>query len=227
MIKLRLSCSALDKEIEPHYNGYVTERSLRNMIGGSMYYTLAELALITGYSTRSLRSFYRQGLLGGAVAAGKYSFSEEDVELFMAQPFIKAGLETKFRMQVQYFLDEEHREHPVSCLIHDEPDRAPQKYQERMGRYLSALRTMNQAFVDIRRQAYITGAVYQLVCADCGEETRFLEGPVLLQLKREGGREAERTGYCTFREQRKRAEREKGADRGYRDGDIKIWISVF
>ena len=44
------------------------------------------------------------------------------------------------------------------------------KFKERMERYLSALRTVNQAFFDMRRQAYITGAVYHFVCADCGEE---------------------------------------------------------
>ena len=46
----------------------------------------------------------------------------------------------------------------------------PHKFQERMERYLCALRNMNQAFFDIRQQAYITGAVYNLACADCGEE---------------------------------------------------------
>lgn len=46
----------------------------------------------------------------------------------------------------------------------------PHKFQERIGRYLCALRNMDQAFFDIRRQAYITGAVYNLACADCGEE---------------------------------------------------------
>lgn len=88
-----------------------------------MYYNLAELALMTGYSTRSLRTFYRQGLLTGAMEAGKYSFSEEDVEHFMAQPFIMSGMKTKTRMQVQHFLEEEHTRKPATCLVHDEPGR--------------------------------------------------------------------------------------------------------
>lgn len=88
-----------------------------------MYYTLADLALMTGYSTRSLRTFYRQGLLTGTLVEGKYSFSEEDLDFFMAQPFIKSGLTTKFRMKVNHFLEEEHTQHPATCLIHDEPDR--------------------------------------------------------------------------------------------------------
>lgn len=46
----------------------------------------------------------------------------------------------------------------------------PHKFQERIGRYLCALRNMDQAFFDIRRQAYITGAVHNLARAGCGEE---------------------------------------------------------
>ena len=88
-----------------------------------MHYTLAELALMTGYSTRSLRTFYRQGLLSGTMEAGKYSFSEEDVGHFMAQPFIVSGMKTKTRMQVHHFLEEEHTRKPATCLIHDEPGR--------------------------------------------------------------------------------------------------------
>ncbi len=88
-----------------------------------MHYNLAELALMTGYSTRSLRTFYKQGLLTGAMEAGKYSFSEEDVENFIAQPFILSGIQTKTRMHVQHFLEEEHTQKPATCLIHDVPGR--------------------------------------------------------------------------------------------------------
>ena len=88
-----------------------------------MYYTLAELAFMTGYSTRSLRKFYNQGILTGTMTAGKYSFSEEDMGRFLAQPFIKEGMRIKTRMQVQHFLEEEHAQRPATCLIHDEPGR--------------------------------------------------------------------------------------------------------
>lgn len=88
-----------------------------------MHYTLAELALMTGYSTRSLRTFYRQGLLTGTMEAGKYSFSEDDVGHFMAQPFIASGMRTKTRMQVHHFLEEEHTRKSATCLIYDEPCR--------------------------------------------------------------------------------------------------------
>lgn len=47
---------------------------------------------------------------------------------------------------------------------------SPDKFSERIERYLSVLKTMDKAFFDIRRQAYFTGAVYSLALADCKEE---------------------------------------------------------
>lgn len=47
---------------------------------------------------------------------------------------------------------------------------SPDKFRERIERYLSVLKTMDKAFFDIRRQTYITGAVYGLARADCIEE---------------------------------------------------------
>lgn len=88
-----------------------------------MQYSLAKLALMTGYSTRSLRTFYRQGLLTGTMVDGKYSFSEEDLKHFMDQPFIVSGMKSKTRMCIQHFLEEDHTRKPATCLIHDEPNR--------------------------------------------------------------------------------------------------------
>lgn len=46
----------------------------------------------------------------------------------------------------------------------------PDKFRAKLTRYLSALQTADKAFFDIRRQAYLTGAVYNLAKADCERE---------------------------------------------------------
>lgn len=103
-----------------------------------MYYTLSQLALMTGYSTRSLRNFYRQGFLTGTMKAGRYSFSEEGIGRFMMQPFIEEGMRIKIRMQVQHFLEEEHAGRAVTCLIHDEPGRKQAEWMnEEMLQYIN------------------------------------------------------------------------------------------
>lgn len=126
-----------------------------------MGYTLAELALMTGYSSRSLRSFYRQGLLTGTMMAGKYSFSEEDVKRFVAQPFIEIGLRTKSRMQVQHFLEEDHAKDSATCLIHDEPDR------ERAER-------LNRILLEYINQRSLQGFSYTYLFDDKKEVGRFI-----------------------------------------------------
>ena len=98
-----------------------------------MEYTLAQLALMTGYSVRSLRNFYRQGILTGTLTAGRYVFSQEDVERFVEQPLIKSGIQIKAKMRVQHFLEEEHTRQPAACLIYDQPGG---KHAERLNRIL-------------------------------------------------------------------------------------------
>lgn len=78
--------------IRSEYNLFYESRREKETEGETMQYSLAKLALMTGYSTRSLRTFYRQGLLTGTMVDGKYSFSEEDLEHFMDQPFIFQSL---------------------------------------------------------------------------------------------------------------------------------------
>lgn len=51
--------------------------------------------------------------------ARRYVFYPEDVERFMAQPFIKSGIQIKAKMQVRHFMEEEHLIWPASCLIYD------------------------------------------------------------------------------------------------------------
>lgn len=126
-----------------------------------MQYTLAELALMTGYSTRSLRTFYRQGLLTGSMEAGKYSFSEKDIKNFMAQPFIISGMKSKTRMQVHHFLQEEHADSPATCLIHDEPGR------ERMER-------LNGILLDYINRECTGGFSYTCFFDDKKNVTRFI-----------------------------------------------------
>ena len=116
---------------------------------------------MTGYSTRSLRTFYRQGLLNGSMEAGKYSFSEKDMEHFMAQPFITSGMESKRKMRVHHFLEEEHTNLPATCLIHDEPGR------ERMEQ-------LNDILLEYINQECTGGFSYTCFFDDKKNVTRFI-----------------------------------------------------
>ena len=86
-----------------------------------MYYSLTELAQITGYTTRSLRSFQKQGLLKGKLMGGKWLFSDKEIENFLEQDFVREGRQSKLQALVSHFMYG-HLPKASTLLIHDEKD---------------------------------------------------------------------------------------------------------
>ena len=86
-----------------------------------MYYTLNELSQMTGYSTRRLRTFLKEGTLQGSCEGRKWLFSEKDLEQFFSKGYVMDGIPIKTNMQVQHFLEETNKSEPKTCVIHDEP----------------------------------------------------------------------------------------------------------
>ena len=58
-------------------------------------YTLDDIALMTGFSTRTLRNYLTQGLLKGEKIDGKWQFTAGELDRFFAEPFVREGLRIK------------------------------------------------------------------------------------------------------------------------------------
>lgn len=86
-----------------------------------MYYSITELAQITGYTTRSLRSFQKQGLLKGKLIGGKWLFSDKEIESFLEQDFVREGRQSKLQALVSHFMYG-HLPKASTLLVHDEKD---------------------------------------------------------------------------------------------------------
>ncbi len=84
-------------------------------------YNLNELALITGFTTRTLRTYLSRGLLDGEKINGVWQFSAEDVERFVEEPFVKEGLRIKRNAVVFDFLADTSKKQGRSCVILDLP----------------------------------------------------------------------------------------------------------
>ena len=52
-------------------------------------YTLDDIAMMTGFSTRTLRNYLNQGILKGEKTDGKWQFTAEEIDRFFAEPFVK------------------------------------------------------------------------------------------------------------------------------------------
>ena len=84
-------------------------------------YDLNELATMTGFTTRTLRTYLKTGLLHGTKVDGSWRFSSDDLERFFAEPFVKEGLRTKRASIVYDFLAQKGTPAGRMCVIIDRP----------------------------------------------------------------------------------------------------------
>lgn len=108
------------------------------------HFTINDLALITGLSTRSLRSYISQGLLKGTMINRRWCFTNDNVEEFLNQPFIKEGQRIKFRAFVVEQIDGINP-HNETMLLHEMPG-AVEEIDKKIQTLLTKLSTINQPY---------------------------------------------------------------------------------
>ncbi len=84
-------------------------------------YNLNELALMTGFTTRTLRNYLSQGILKGSKADGTWRFTLEEIDRFFSEPFVKEGLRIKRNSIVFDFLADRAKKKAKTCVILDLP----------------------------------------------------------------------------------------------------------
>ena len=80
-------------------------------------YNLNDLALMTGFTTRTLRNYLNQGLLEGEKENGLWQFTPEQLDRFFSEPFVKEGLRIKRSSAVFDFLAEKDRKEARTCVV--------------------------------------------------------------------------------------------------------------
>ena len=84
-------------------------------------FNLNELAMMTGFTTRTLRNYLNQGLLHGEKIDGVWQFSAEEADRFFSEPFVKEGLRIKRNAVVYVFLSDTAKKANRACVILDLP----------------------------------------------------------------------------------------------------------
>lgn len=84
-------------------------------------YNLNELAVMSGFTTRTLRTYLQRGLLSGEKIDGVWQFTAEEVDRFFAEPFVKDGLRIKRNAAVFDFLADTAKKANRACVILDLP----------------------------------------------------------------------------------------------------------
>lgn len=82
---------------------------------------IEDLSMMTGLTTRTLRSYLKKGILGGEKEKGKWYFSKEDIRDFFASDYVMQGVKIKSQAIIGDFCREERRRSSSACLVYDSP----------------------------------------------------------------------------------------------------------
>ena len=83
------------------------------------YYTLNEVAMMTGLNTRTLRNYLKMDVLKGEKIDGIWKFSECEFSEFISNPYVKPSLQAKSKAIVFDFLNEKEKQLNEICIILD------------------------------------------------------------------------------------------------------------
>ena len=107
------------------------------------YYTINEVAVMTSFTTRSLRLFIQQGFLAGEKIDGKWNFTVEQLEAFISNPNIKAGIKIKNNALVYDFLADFEKSENMTCIILDFHISSNEEFEEISSYFCAAMSDEN------------------------------------------------------------------------------------
>lgn len=84
-------------------------------------YTIEDVAMMTGMTTRTLRTYIKNGFLAGEKQNGKWYFTEEHLAYFYSNAFIIEGIKVKSHIIVNDFIKQPNKGSSSSCFIQDIP----------------------------------------------------------------------------------------------------------
>lgn len=82
-------------------------------------YTINDVAEMTGFTTRTLRTYIKAGLLEGEKDEGIWKFTAEDFSNFISRPSVFSGIKSKHQAQVFDFLINDTKKENQICTILD------------------------------------------------------------------------------------------------------------
>ncbi len=87
------------------------------------YFTLNELAVMTGLTERTLRTYLKMDLLSGEKVDGIWRFSEEELDMFISHKMVKPSIQAKKNAIVYDFMRETKKMRNEMCMILDVTDK--------------------------------------------------------------------------------------------------------
>ena len=83
------------------------------------YYTINEISIMTGLTTRTIRNYLKSGLINAEKANGIWMFSPEDFSDMLTNPAIKPSIQAKNNAVVYDFLVDNKKKINKICTVID------------------------------------------------------------------------------------------------------------
>ncbi|MCD7752847.1 MAG: helix-turn-helix domain-containing protein [Lachnospiraceae bacterium] len=96
------------------------------------FYTVKEIALMSGLTERTIRHYIQTGILKGSKADGIWKFTPEEVDAFFAHPSVFPGILSKRNGVVSDFLVNRSTSQNRICAILDLPKEDRNKVSRRL-----------------------------------------------------------------------------------------------
>ena len=82
-------------------------------------YSINDLAMITGLTTRTLRTYITMGFLSGDKTDGAWSFTPQQIEEFTQHPAVRPSIHAKKNATVFDFLGSKPKDRDKMCMVLD------------------------------------------------------------------------------------------------------------
>jgi hypothetical protein len=83
------------------------------------YCSITDVAMMTGLSTRTIRTYIKNGFLNGSKKDRTWIFSEDEVIKFLNEPFVSQSIQIKTDSIVRDFINNKHKTSNKVCSIFD------------------------------------------------------------------------------------------------------------
>ena len=80
-------------------------------------YTIEQLSMITGLTSRTLRNYLKSGLLQGSKETGIWQFTEQQISAFITHPAVYPSIQTKQNAIVYDFLSDLNQSENEECIL--------------------------------------------------------------------------------------------------------------
>ena len=106
------------------------------------FYTIEDVAVMTGLSTRTVRNYLSSGQLEGEMADGAWRFTAEQFGAFLGQDMVRQSVQAKANGRVYDFLTAKKRKESAACLIWDWPAEDGQEEERLRERLMEAVNNL-------------------------------------------------------------------------------------